>query len=786
MTSVHSYARHRQEFMPNEYSDPPVVSVLFPLPRAATWGLDIAQSLQSIFDQTYRSYEVIVLGDGADDSIQHAIQFLQQAEPRLKYINFKQSLGLTALQLNEGLKVAKGAFVTYMFSEVTWTVDALSALLQAIVMYDKPAIAYAGRPFDYNDLHYYNFIPHYAVIHHKSLVHDIGGFEYHIAARKFYDWDFWLRCAKRHPFTHIEHLCADGVPRHLQTMSWAVRPYHLMATRAFLSMERSKRLQLVNMDPHHVDETNFLYRGLHRKIADYIYEYEMLSWLCTHNTQSVKKKKSTSLHAFQLLIIIQHMNASYEICLTNFCEASKQMIQPIYFYGDEIKETMMQSTDAVIFLRVFNRYTIDVLNVALKYNKPVIYAIDDDLLSVHEMEEFDYLAPGTEDYNRLVHLITHSDVTVTYSPIVSESIRMLNPRIIELSTNILEKQIRVREPSKRSSSSTFRIGIVNTGSRSEEITFIWPAIARLSAEFGEAISFQIWGRLPEGLAPLHSPLHIEAATYSYKEYLERFSQSKLDLQLVPLFDNIRARKGKTPIKYLETTAAGGIGLYSNNETYDAVKQGYTGYKINNTIEDWYQAMKNIVEMPREHRLQIWRNAKDDIMKRYTSESLVGKFEAMLAIAQFHSLTRHVRHHNGKPKIAVFVQHPIHDRHRTGVIHSLTQYGVDIIWCLPESMLHQNGIEADSEREVRYLADLLFNPYKKDDVLQQVQAIIDSIAAWLEASVIALIHCSVHNSLVHAAAKQANIPYVVQKGESEQWSDLLDVYNTALQWRGEHV
>lgn len=790
MISVHSYTNSRQLVVPTNKVEAPIVSIIYPLPPTAKWDLDIAQPLQSVLDQTFQSYEVIVIGDGADESVQQAIAYLQRDEPRLKFVNFKKSYGLTALQLNEGINMAQGTYVTYIYSEVIWTTDALSTLLQSIQTYNKPTVVYAGPPFNYNNLHKANFIAPYAVMHHKELVHHIGGFEYHIAARKFYDWDFWLRCAEKYRFIPIQHNIVMREPQTFDISSPSMISYHMMTARIFISIHRRERLQLNEMNKYNVNDMSFLYEALHPDIVDYIYEYEMLPWLSTLENQPLEKVKSKPPTSSHLLVALQHMDASYEICIANYREATKNKLLLTYFYENELNEITLKLANMIVLFRLTHLYSIDIINKAIQHNKPVIYMMDDDLLGVHELESFAYIAPGTEAYNRLVYLVVQSDIVVTYSPIVSEAIRKINPRVVQLRTNILEKYIKNKKLHKRKPNTPFRIGIVNTGSRSEEVNFIWPAIQKLSAEFGEAISFQIWGRLPEGLPPLHSPLHCEASTFSYYEYLERLSQANLDLLLVPLFNNVRVRRAKAPIKYLETTAAGCIGLYSNNETYDAVKQGVTGYKINNTIEDWYQAMKNIVEMPAEQRSQMCHNAMQDVLNNYTSESRAVHFESMLSLAQFHSLTRHKRGYDGKPKIAVLIHPQQCGRFDFNAVNSLSQYGINIAWRLPESMMDEGHDVADAIHalggELEYVPDVLFQHNKNEKGIEDAQSLIDALTEWLSKGLIALVHCSLHNIMMIEAAKRANIPCVVHTCESVQVTHLLKAYNTALQWRGNDV
>jgi glycosyltransferase involved in cell wall biosynthesis len=85
----------------------PTVSVLIPCYNAEPY---IAETLQSVFRQTWQNIEIIVVDDGSTDGSAGVVQAM--ARPNLKLIR-QQNRGQTAA-LNTCLKYASGAFVQYL------------------------------------------------------------------------------------------------------------------------------------------------------------------------------------------------------------------------------------------------------------------------------------------------------------------------------------------------------------------------------------------------------------------------------------------------------------------------------------------------------------------------------------------------------------------------------------------------------------------------------------------------------------------------------------------------
>jgi alpha-1,3-rhamnosyltransferase len=89
----------------------PLVTVVIPSYNHQDY---VAQSIQSVFSQTYKEIELIVIDDGSSDASAKVIQKLLRGD-KFKFIT-RKNRGL-ATTLNEGIKLAKGQYICFLASD---------------------------------------------------------------------------------------------------------------------------------------------------------------------------------------------------------------------------------------------------------------------------------------------------------------------------------------------------------------------------------------------------------------------------------------------------------------------------------------------------------------------------------------------------------------------------------------------------------------------------------------------------------------------------------------------
>ena len=109
----------------------PLVSVIIPVYNGARF---LRAALESVFAQTYRPLEVIVIDDGsADDS-----GVIAQSFPEVRYIR-QENQGVAAAR-NNGLKAARGEFFAFLDQDDLWTPEKLKLQLEHLL--NNPELGY--------------------------------------------------------------------------------------------------------------------------------------------------------------------------------------------------------------------------------------------------------------------------------------------------------------------------------------------------------------------------------------------------------------------------------------------------------------------------------------------------------------------------------------------------------------------------------------------------------------------------------------------------------------------
>ena len=165
----------------------PLISVIIPVYNHAKV---LPQTIASIFKQTYRPLEIIIINDGSTDNFSEAVKELEE----VKIINQENKGAPTAR--NRGLSEAKGEYVIFWDADTLAKSQMLEKMYQALL--NNPGAAYAyssfcfgfkkmlSRPFSAEKLKELNYIDVTALIRRNQAV----PFDQKI--KRFQDWDLWL------------------------------------------------------------------------------------------------------------------------------------------------------------------------------------------------------------------------------------------------------------------------------------------------------------------------------------------------------------------------------------------------------------------------------------------------------------------------------------------------------------------------------------------------------------------------------------------------------------------
>lgn len=202
--------------------DGPLVSVVVPAFNAAR---TIQETLDSISQQTYRSFEAIVVDDGSTDDTARIAQRHSLADPRFRLVS--QANGGVAAARNAGIAASQGAFVAFIDADDLWHPTKTAKQLQALLSAGPDtALVYSpfrlidsdgkvlGSPHKYGVSgwvlyrHFYtNLVGNgSALLIRKSVLEEFGGFDPWLrrqGAEGCEDLLLQLRIAKRYRFGEV-------------------------------------------------------------------------------------------------------------------------------------------------------------------------------------------------------------------------------------------------------------------------------------------------------------------------------------------------------------------------------------------------------------------------------------------------------------------------------------------------------------------------------------------------------------------------------------------------------
>ncbi|HLO87539.1 MAG TPA: glycosyltransferase [Nostocaceae cyanobacterium] len=192
----------------------PKISVIIP---AFNCESTIKRTIESVLNQTFTDWELIIINDGSTDATLDIISAF--SDSRLKVFSFDNAGG--NVSRNRGLKLAMGEFVSFLDGDDMWTSDKLLSQLKALQNNPQAAVAYSWTDYiDENDkivisggrlvangnvyerLLLTNFLENGSnPLIRKEAIIELGGFDENLSAAQ--DWDMWLRLAAKFEFVNV-------------------------------------------------------------------------------------------------------------------------------------------------------------------------------------------------------------------------------------------------------------------------------------------------------------------------------------------------------------------------------------------------------------------------------------------------------------------------------------------------------------------------------------------------------------------------------------------------------
>ena len=183
----------------------PRVSVVIPCYKQAHF---LAEAVQSVVQQTFTDWEVIVVNDGSPDATGAVCRDLAARWPHRLIRCLEKPNGGLADARNAGIRVARGKYVLPLDADDRLHPEMLAKTVALLEACPEVAIAYtdtihfgavnaqvrAGR-FSLANLCQHNLLS-YCALYRREAWQAVGGYNPNMTWG-YEDWDFWLGCAER-------------------------------------------------------------------------------------------------------------------------------------------------------------------------------------------------------------------------------------------------------------------------------------------------------------------------------------------------------------------------------------------------------------------------------------------------------------------------------------------------------------------------------------------------------------------------------------------------------------
>jgi len=195
----------------------PTVSVIIPSYNRAHL---LGRAIQSILNQTYQDFEIIVVDDGSKDNTEEVVRGFN--DKRIRYIWHEVNKGGSAAR-NTGIRAARGEYIAFQDSDDEWLSQKLEKQMKVFEKVSpKVGVVYTGYwrlkgdkktyipsskvSQKEGDIHKIllevNFVTTQAVVVKTECFERAGMFEEEL--RRLEDWELWIRISKYYHFKCID------------------------------------------------------------------------------------------------------------------------------------------------------------------------------------------------------------------------------------------------------------------------------------------------------------------------------------------------------------------------------------------------------------------------------------------------------------------------------------------------------------------------------------------------------------------------------------------------------
>ena len=173
----------------------PKISIIIPVYNHAK---ELAKCLDSVLNQTFKNFEVIIVNDGSQDNF---LKVVKRQKQKFEFQNLslkiiqQENQGSNAAR-NSGFKKSNGEYVIFLDADIMTKKDMLEKMLKALEENRGASYAYSSFKFGFKTFKLWKFdaerLRQMPYIHTSSLIRREHFASFDEKIKKLQDWDLWL------------------------------------------------------------------------------------------------------------------------------------------------------------------------------------------------------------------------------------------------------------------------------------------------------------------------------------------------------------------------------------------------------------------------------------------------------------------------------------------------------------------------------------------------------------------------------------------------------------------
>ncbi|WP_135556435.1 glycosyltransferase family protein [Paenibacillus cymbidii] len=300
-----------------------------------------------------------------------------------------------------------------------------------------------------------------------------------------------------------------------------------------------------------------------------------------------------------LLLLSRQGEINFRTVLTRFCT-----------------DADVAKADVIVFCRNSDPKDLELLLLAKKMSKKVIYEIDDNFFEIdlrsdlgrfHRHPGRIYVHQKYFELSDIVHVYSRPmyETATQYSQNVNKVNAYFDFHLLEGLTPKQSNKIKIAYATSR-------------GADDISIDYFQLALLNIMKKYGHLVEVYFWGQLPADFKGLKNVRKMPFER-DYNKFVRSFYLEGFDIGIAPLKNDVFHRS-KTNNKFREYGACRVAGIYSNVDVYtDCVVDGHSGLIVDNDYDSWYKALESLI-VDNDLRERIKENAQQYVKENHSINS----------------------------------------------------------------------------------------------------------------------------------------------------------------------